>query len=308
MSITLVTGVPGSGKTLWTVDYMEKLRKSGRRIVVDGIRDLAIEHELVDETWLKEWHRKAQAQDVIVVDEAQRVWPPVSVSVKPGEDIEKLHIHRHLGVDFVLITQHPQRINKNIRDLVGRHVHVRRLFGMQRAMLYEWDHCHNVGSLRDAVKSQWAFPKSVYKLYTSAEVHTKQKAVIPKALFVIPVAILAAVVFGWRSYGMLHHGVGVVDQKGAQSRPGVQVGASGVGSAGGSVGAGSGVSAVWRIAGRYAVGGRRFVVLVDEAGRMRVEGAAAFAGDGESLRGSVGNDAVAVWSGSAPGGVAGGAK
>ncbi|MFP3632058.1 zonular occludens toxin domain-containing protein, partial [Burkholderia sp. SIMBA_045] len=91
----------------------------GRRILVDGIRDLAVDHVLVDEQWIRKWWEHCQPNDLIVIDEVQRIWPPVSVSVKPTEDIEKLHVHRHFGVDFILITQHPQRLNKTIRDLVG---------------------------------------------------------------------------------------------------------------------------------------------------------------------------------------------
>src|SRR5476649_1556772 len=182
--ITLITGTPGSGKTLYAVWLLAQEVKRGRRIVVDGIKDLAIDHELVDEPWIRDWYEQCHANDIIVVDEVQRIWPPVSVSVKPTPDIEKLHVHRHKGVDFIIITQHPQRLNKTIRDLVGRHVHVRRLFGLKQAMVYEWDHCHNPNAgFRDAVKTRWGYPRKVFDMYTSAEVHTKNKAVIPKALY-----------------------------------------------------------------------------------------------------------------------------
>ncbi|WP_242686114.1 zonular occludens toxin domain-containing protein [Burkholderia pseudomallei] len=191
--ITLITGVPGSGKTLHAVWLLTKISK-GRRVLVDGIRDLAIEHVEIDEPWLRQWHEKAEAHDLIVVDEAQRIYPPTTVSQKPTPDVEQLHVHRHKGVDFILITQHPQRISKTVRDLVGRHIHVRNLFGLKRAMLYEWDHCHNPSSLKDAVKRQWAYPREVFKLYTSAEVHTKKQAVVPKALFDLRFVTVAQIV------------------------------------------------------------------------------------------------------------------
>ena len=294
--ITLITGTPGSGKTLYTVWFAAKQQKAGRRLMVDGIRDLAVDHIDVDEPWLRKWFDHREQNDLIVVDEAQRIWPPTSVSAKIGEDIEKLHIHRHLGVDFILITQHPQRISKSVRDLVGRHVHVRKLFGLNRAMLYEWDHCHNVGSLKDAVKTMWRYPRDVFKLYTSAEIHTKQKAVIPKALFVLPVALLVAVVWGYRAFVGVHgaswSGVGGKAAGGAS-------GAVGAGS--GDTGGAGGDAGVWRVSGRYVSDGLAFVVLSNEKGVLRLVDAAGFKGDGVRTTGTVDGHRVASWTGSTAG-------
>lgn len=295
--IELVTGTPGSGKTLYTVDRLRKEAKAGRRIVVDGIRDLAIDHVLADEQWMRKWYENCQPNDLIVVDEVQRIWPPVSVSVKPTEDIERLHVHRHLGVDFIVITQHPQRMNKTIRDLVGRHVHVRRLFGGRRAMLYEWDHAHNPQSLKDAVKTPWFYPKDVFQLYTSAELHTKPKAVIPKALFVLPVAAIAVCVFGWKSFKSVSSGFGISPAASVAS------GASAV-SLGGGAGksGGNGGSSKWRVVGQYSVDGRGYVLLADTDGRFRRELADEFRGETLGVTGMVDGERVAVWTGGVGGG------
>jgi len=293
MSITLVTGTPGSGKTLYTVWWIDKQQKAGRRILVDGVRDLAIEHIEVDEPWLRQWHTLAEANDLIVIDEAQRIYPPVSISTKPTPDIQELHTHRHLGVDFVLITQHPQRLNKTVRDLVGRHVHVRRIFGMNRAMLYEWDHAHNISSMRDAVKTLWNYPRDVFKLYTSAEVHTKQKSVIPKALFLLPIALIAAIVFAYRAFVGVHGGFGVA---GANAGVGPGPGVSGGSVAAGAVIASS-PSVTWRVVGRYLVDANSYVVLADSAGQIRVVRSDGFMGGGVHTDGSVDGVHVAGWTG-----------
>ena len=297
--ITLITGTPGSGKTLYTVAQLAQYVKQGRRVVVDGIRDLAIEHVMVDEPWVRKWYEHCQPNDVIVVDEVQRYWPPVSASVKPTEDIEKLHVHRHLGVDFIVITQHPQRMNKTIRDLVGRHVHVRRMLGMHKAMLYEWDSTRNPnGSLRDAVKTWWSYPKDVFKLYTSAELHTKPKAVIPKALFIIPVALVVLGVGVWIAV----HRVRALGQP--KSSPALG-GASA--SAGGAVPAAGGAPvASWRVVGSYAVDGQPYVLLAGADGWVRSVPRGAFTGDQLRLEGTVDGQRVSVWSG--PALVGGGVK
>jgi zona occludens toxin len=294
MAITLITGTPGSGKTLYAVWLLQRELKAGRRLVVDGIKDLAIDHQLVDEPWIRDWYNRCQQHDLIVVDEVQRIWPPQSVSIKATEDIEKLHVHRHKGVDFLIITQHPNRLNKTIRDLVGRHVHVRRLFGMRQAMLYEWDHAHNPNSgFRDAVKSRWGYPKSVFKLYTSAEVHTKQKAVVPKALFMIPVAIVVGAWFTWRGL----HDIApskFSDKAGSASDA---VAARGAKSASVADDSKAPLSEAWRVAGQYSVDGRGYVLLADKRGRLRSESSDRFHGDTVRVEGVVDGQRVAVWTG-----------
>ncbi|CAG9232315.1 zonular occludens toxin domain-containing protein [Burkholderia vietnamiensis] len=312
--ITLITGTPGSGKTLYTVWSLLREQKAGRRIVVDGISGLLIDHVVADEEWMRNWHANCQPNDVIVVDEVQRIWPPVSASVKATEDIEKLHVHRHFGVDFIVITQHPNRMNKTIRDLVGRHVHVRRLFGGRRAMLYEWDHAHNPQSgLRDAVKTVWRYQKKVFELYKSAEMHTKPKAVIPWALFVLPVALLASVALAYVGFkGMNNFGAKKAASPAAASVP---VGASGMSAASGvAVGGGAGErvgSAKWRVAGQYSIDGRGYVLLADGAGRFRREASDDFRGETLGVTGTVDGERVASWTGSVGGfseGSAGGRK
>ncbi|QDQ82658.1 zonular occludens toxin domain-containing protein [Paraburkholderia megapolitana] len=294
MTITLITGVPGSGKSLYAVSSLRREVNAGRRLLVDGVKDLALDHVDVDEPWLRKWFDHVVPLDLIVVDEAQRVWPPTSVSVKPGEDVEKLHVHRHMGVDFVLITQHPQRINKTVRDLVGRHVHVRKLFGLNRAMLYEWDHCHNIGSLKDAVKTMWKYPRDVFKLYTSAEVHTKPKAVIPKALFLIPVALAVVVAGAYYGVKSLNGGFGA----GAHGASVSTAAASSAGAHGAAAGA---ASDNWRVAGRYVSGGLAFVVLANGKGVLRLVDASGFKGDGLRTTGVVDGERVASWTGSIAG-------
>ncbi|KWE52463.1 zonular occludens toxin domain-containing protein [Burkholderia sp. MSMB2157WGS] len=296
MAITLVTGVPGSGKTLWAVQSLLKEIKAGRRIVANGIKGLAIDHELWDDDMVREWYKHCQPNDVIVIDEVQRIWPPVSASVKATEDIEKLHVHRHFGVDIVVITQHPNRMNKTIRDLVGHHVHVRRLFGGRRAMLYEWDSAHNPNSgFRDAVKHVWSYPKKVFELYTSAELHTKSKVVIPRALFILPIALICAVGLAYVGFKGVTGGFGGAKKAVSQSSGSVSSVASGV-AVTGATDERSG-SLMWRVAGQYSIDGRGYVLLADNAGRFRRESSDDFRGEKLGVTGVVDGERVAVWTG-----------
>jgi len=177
-------------------------------------------------------------------------------------------------------------------------VHVRRLFGMKRAMLYEWDHCHNISSLAGAVKTMWSFPASVFKLYTSAEVHTKQKGVIPKALFIAPVALVIAIVLAYRAFVGVNSGFG---SKKPVSVNHVVAGSNGAGEGGGAVGAvATSGSVTWHVVGRYMVDADAYVVLADGSGVLRVERPDGFQGGGIHTAGPVDGANTASWTGKAP--------
>jgi zona occludens toxin len=135
------------------------------------------------------------------------------MGAKAPREIQALETHRHLGIDFVIITQNPMLIDQNVRRLIGRHQHVRRLFGMQRAVIYDWDGCSvDPTRTKSATMSFFNYPKSAYALYKSSELHTKQKQKIP-AWMVIPVmaiiggAFLAPTAFATLSGAMTGKGI-----------------------------------------------------------------------------------------------------
>ena len=204
--ITLITGVPGSGKTLMAVsDLAKKVDKewAGRKIFIHGIPDLTIPTEPIPDghsiqdmhVWLK-WPENNGS--IVVIDEAQNIFPPRSAGSKTPEIVEWLHVHRHSGVDIILITQMPGRIDKQVRDLVGAHYHIHKTpLGVR--MRYFWDYCENnpKTGMKNARPEVYKFDKKAFGLYKSAEIHTKVKTPKSRVLWVIP---LALVVFGMTSY------------------------------------------------------------------------------------------------------------
>jgi zona occludens toxin len=227
--IYLITGIPGSGKTLYAVSTLiQSLMKDSfvtdagdtikRRLVVDGIPALALPHEFLSKTVVTEksitvedggsgvgnWWEWCQPGDVIVVDECQRIWRPRAMGAKPPQMVTELEMHRHRGVDFVIITQSPMLIDQNVRRLVGRHQHVRRLFGLKRALIYDWDGCQSdVHRVASASKTMWSYPKDAFKLYKSAELHTKQKQKFPVWVLLPIVALVGGVAVGPQAYASL---------------------------------------------------------------------------------------------------------
>lgn len=201
--ITLITGTPGSGKTLFAVSQLLAGEYKSRRLLVSGIEGLTVPHELLDDDGVRRWPELVQPGDVVVIDEVQRLWRPRAAGSKVPDDIAKLETHRHLGVDFVLITQHPMLLDQNVRRLVGRHMHVRRIFGAGAALLYEWDHASEPGRTKDATSRSFRYPRSAFSLYKSAEVHTKQRMRKPLYLFAPVVAAGLIAWFGPGAYRAL---------------------------------------------------------------------------------------------------------
>lgn len=187
--ITLITGVPGAGKTLYAVDQiLQPEAKAGRKLFVDGIPDLLITHEPAPDPL--EWPKWAPEGAHIVIDEVQRVWRPEAAGRAIPDSIAQLETHRHRGLDFTIMTQHPNLIHSNVRRLVGRHIHVRKT--ALGVYLYEYPECMN--SPDTAYKSaltkvRWPHPKRSFGAYKSASIHQKVKFRIPRAAIVFVACI-----------------------------------------------------------------------------------------------------------------------
>jgi len=195
--ITLITGAPGSGKSAALVDLLTQLAKD-RKLYVDGVPDLLVPHEPLDD--VREWPGVVPDGAAIVVDEVQRVWRPRGVGSKVPADIAALETHRHRGLDFFLVTQQPSLVDKNVRALVGRHVHLRDL-GVLGRWWYEWPECSEGVTWRTApIKRKYRLPKRVFSLYRSASVHVKPIRSVPWVLGLMVVALVGTAVLGWFAY------------------------------------------------------------------------------------------------------------
>lgn len=204
MPITLVTGKPGAGKTLWTIGEVRALAQRENRIVYhDGIPELRVPGWLPLPDPLK-WYELPHGS-IILIDECQRIWRQRhSRSVVP-EYSARLETHRHQGFDLFLLTQDPSLVDPHLRALVGRHVHVQRKFGMHQSMLWEWPDCKEkpLSYLKLAQSRLYQFDQSIFSLYKSADLHTVKRR-LPSRVYIalalvilLPLMILAA---GWYWY------------------------------------------------------------------------------------------------------------
>lgn len=205
MPITLVTGLPGHGKTLYTLarfkDEAAKAEPVPRRVYYHGIKGLKIEGW---EPWdVKDWEL-LPAGSLMVVDEAQFAFPVTGRGQTP-EWVQKLATHRHLGLDFVVITQDPMLLDSFVRRLVDRHFHVIRKFGTHWATIHEFPNGARTDvakNRKDSITHEWRYPKNVFELYESAEVHTV-KTRIPARVYMLGLAVFAFGVFAYLAYKRL---------------------------------------------------------------------------------------------------------
>ncbi|MDY0055125.1 MAG: zonular occludens toxin domain-containing protein [Methyloversatilis sp.] len=195
--IELQTGLPGAGKTLHTIWRIKaKAEAENRPVYYAGIPGMKLPWiELEDP---KKWY-ECEANAIIVIDEAQNYFRPRGNGSAVPDHVAKLETHRHLGIDLVLITQHPMLIDSNVRRLCGKHFHSARQFGQQKAKVLEFESVKEnpLAARATGLEHTFNYPKEAFDWYKSAEVHT-HKTKRPARyylLFILPPLFLGLVAY-----------------------------------------------------------------------------------------------------------------
>lgn len=212
--ITLITGTPGSGKSVYAVWHEIKTAiEKGRNVYSCGIPKLTLPAIPMKDEEARSWYKTApkvnpddpdeiallstvEEGSLIVIDEVQRLWRPTGAG-QVSPDIAALEIHRHHGLDFVVITQHPSLLHRNVRALVGKHIHLRATaLGNYLYEFPEWCENPQTKSARQScVRSRYRLPKAAFSLYESASLHVKTSKRLPIQYFIF-FAILLGVPIG----------------------------------------------------------------------------------------------------------------
>lgn len=210
--LTLFTGLPGNGKTLFALTYIkEKAARENRPVFYNNIKGLTLPWtEIKADEWMS-----APDGAIIVLDECQSTFPTKSNGAALPRHYEDLATHRHHGLDIFLITQHPSLVHNFVRRLVGQHFHSVRKFGFERATIFEWDKVattpEDKSSQKSAVPIKWSFNKEAYSWYKSAELHTVKKR--------IPVKIFLALAFALVVVGIGYWWLSSFDKKATEMSP-----------------------------------------------------------------------------------------
>lgn len=205
-SITLITAIPGSGKTLRVVWYIREALQAKEEVYICNLNGLTRQEPFVGWNEFsnpKEW-QTLPAGSVLIVDEAQDFFPAQTGNTPPY--IMEMSKIRHHGIRLILITQAPSLLHSHIRQLCGRHEHLVRKNGKQMATVYvRTGTIDNVRSERQLAKEDyhdWAFPTDLFWAYKSAALHTVKRTMPSKYKRAMVMAAVAACMIGYVAYSM----------------------------------------------------------------------------------------------------------
>lgn len=211
MTIRLITGIPGSGKTLYAVSELKKIVEQNaksdepRKIYCDitGLKITNIEPPPID------W-RTTPTNSLLIYDEAQfhKEFAP-SRGVSNSEIVRDLTIHRKTGHEIWLITQDPKRLHNDILAMVEQHHHLERPYGAKLASIYEYrgvERNPSSVSAKNRVENKrlFAYDKSLFDYYESSQVKDGIKMRLPRELtfwLVVLVVITGLNYYYWTADG-----------------------------------------------------------------------------------------------------------
>jgi len=212
MPVSLITGLPGSGKTAGLVKRILDLteKEPGRPIFQMGINGLkpGMAQELTPDM-LATWWELPQGS-IICIDECQEEHLMPKDRGQPSAWVQKITKVRHFGMDFILTTQHPANMSAYVRRLVDMHQHnVMRAKGV--CQTYVWTRCIDNPDSRAEKKfgemSVKPLPKEVFELYKSSSLHT-MKVRTPRLVWFLGALVLTGVILAfaipWQMHRTLH--------------------------------------------------------------------------------------------------------
>lgn len=218
----LISGQPGNGKTLRALALMLEEYERNREAAKAGKecpREFFANIKGVIFDWVlpipdNDW-RECPDGSYVVYDEAHsdgntvglehygRLFPSTG---KPGESedprVRAMSTHRHRGFDLVFVTQWPSKVHHNLRSLVGKHIHMNRAMGLQRAGVLTWTRVqvdpYDERQREKAEEEIWPFPQDLFDKYQSATLHTATyKFRVPKKVWQALSMLLVMVLVGW---------------------------------------------------------------------------------------------------------------
>lgn len=214
MPINFVTGLPRTGKTLFTIAMVKEIaEKQKRQVYSCNVPEVNIAG------WLEIDHPDKWMQvpnsSIVIIDELQDFWGNAPTGQRVPLPILELSKHGKRGIDFYIITQEPDLVHKTPRSLCEFHYYVVRAFGTETAVVHKFSRmqAHPERIKKNFEKIIFRYPKEAFGIkdkdtgqylvkpwYKSADVHNIKRK-IPAKILAIPIVLAFA---GLSIWGAVH--------------------------------------------------------------------------------------------------------
>lgn len=187
MAIRCITGTPGAGKTSNTLAAF--LEVKDRPKFATHIQGFDYDkHGVTKLDSLAHWQDLPDGA-LVLVDEAQQFLRPRGPKELVPDWVAAFETHRHRGMDFWIITQHPKLIDVHVRRLVSDHWHYHRVGNFASTSLLKWEELkedpRDFHAVQVADKSRVKLPAHIFAEYTSTVVDTHKRRIPRKLLYLV---------------------------------------------------------------------------------------------------------------------------
>lgn len=256
-----------------------------------------------------------QPGDLVCIDEAWRFWGTDSKLLKEHKSFFLEHghfVHPDSGVacDLVLMIQDMSTLHRFVRSVVAFSFRTHKKVSLGLANTYSVNMWEGSKMTKATMIGTWVrkYNKAVFPLYSSfkggakgktVNVDKRQNILASKKLWFL---VGCLVVFGSMGvYGTMRFFSPPQNHATDRSKNGTGNGVPGTGSASQVTPTKTAnVSEAWRVSGSLISGGKAFVVLIGEGGRVRLEHPSSFQNSGAVMVGDVDGQRVTTWSGALP--------
>lgn len=263
-----------------------------------------------------------QPGDLVCIDEAWRFWGSDCKLHKNHKSFFLEHGHfthpvTGVACDLVLMIQDMGTLHRFVKNVVAFSFRTHKKVSLGMGNTYSVTMWEGPKMQRATEIGNWVrrYDKEIFPLYSSfkggadgktVNVDKRQNILANKRIWIIGLVCIVGGVFAFRNIWNFFHPPGSKPAT-ATAAPGVPGGPVGMpGAPGGVGGAGAALrppalSSEWRYSGELKAGGSAYVVLIGDAGRVRLEPSIMFAGRGLVASGLIDGQRVTSYSGHSAG-------
>lgn len=254
-----------------------------------------------------------QGGDLVAIDEAWRFWGTDNGKLS-HEHMQFFRMHRHyvhletaVACDVVLMTQDITGLHRSVKNVVEFtfRMHKHKSLGFTkryRVEIYEGWKLNAKTRIDDRQKKYDPAIFPLYQSYTGGQgsekaIDKRQNLLANRTLWLYAIGVVVMMsIGGWGAWRFFHPANSAKVAPGTPAKP--STGTPAAASMPVQSQDRQGFSGSWRVVGTLQAEGVSWIVVADQAGRVRVESPSMFNGDGAAIVGHVDGEAVTRWSGS----------